>query len=113
MMEIAQFLFTAVGGLATVVGLVFGLGKLLGRHQARERVEAGEVLKLGLELAAIQEKIETLCEHIHELDKADVLSTQKIETLEGQVKALFSQIDKQGEKLEGFFNKMYDLKASR
>lgn len=112
-MEIAQFVFMAIGGLATLVGLVFGLGRVFGRQQARENVEAGEVLKMGLEMAVIQEKLTTLSDDIHELDKADILSTQKLKTLEGQTKILFELLNKQGEKLENFFNKMYDLKVSK
>ena len=111
-MEIAKFVLIAIGGLATVVGLVFGLGRVFGRQQARESVEAGEILKLGLEMAHIQEKINGLVEDIHELDKADMLTTQKLKTLEGQTKVLFELLNKQGEKLEGFFNKMYDLKVA-
>lgn len=112
-MEIAKLVFTVIGGAATVIGLVFGLGRVLGRQQARDKVEAGEVLRLGLEMAHIQEKITSLSEDIHELDKADILSTQKLKTLEGQTRVLFELLNKHGEKLEGFFNRMYDLKASK
>ena len=76
-MEIAKFVLIAIGGLATVVGLVFGLGRVFGRQQARDSVEAGTILKLGLELAVLQEKLTNLSDDIHELDKADILSTQK------------------------------------
>ena len=110
-METAQFVFMAIGGLATVVGLVFGLGRVFGRQRERESVEASEILKLGLELAHTQEKVNSLVEDIHELDKTGLLTTQKLETLQGQVKVLFDKMDKQGEKLEKFFNNMYELKA--
>ena len=68
---------------------------------------------MGLDIAVILDKLNSLVDDIHKLDKADILSTQKLQTLEGQTKVLFELLNKQGEKLENFFNKMYDLKASK
>ena len=117
-MEIVELIFKSIGGLVSVGAFIFTLGKLFGKNETRDKVqevkdkvEAGKVVELSCELAVIRTKLEAMNETLHDLQAAKLLSTQKHDTFEGQLKVLFEMINKQGGKLEDFFNKMYDLKG--
>ncbi len=110
-MEIAEFIFTTVGIIFTIVASIFALGRVFGKHQSDEKVEAAKIIEMAIELAEFRAKLDVLNDTIHELEKADVLSTQKVETLEGQQKVMFKMIDKLGDKIEVFMNKMFEFKG--
>ena len=110
-----EFLIKVIGGMFTVGATVFGYGKVQGariaKRKAAEDAQTKEGLALVARLALIEKKALDFQETLRELEKSDAVSTQKIKTLEGQMKAIFSLIHDQGEKLNDFFNKMYDLKG--
>ena len=110
-METIEFIFKILGGIATLGAFVFAIGKFLGKHQAKEEVDAGKLVELSCELAIYKTKLEEMQDNIHELEKAGLVSTQKIQTLESQQKVMFDMIDKLGLKLEDQFNKLYELKG--
>ena len=117
-MDKIELIFKTIGGLVTVGAFIFTLGKLFGKSEAKDKVqevkdkvEAGKVVELSCELAVMRTKLEAMNETLHDLQAAKLLSTQKHDTYEGQLKVMFEMINKQGEKLEDFFNKMYDLKG--
>ncbi len=110
-------IFTIIGAISTTLVTVYGYGKLAGKQQSKDDVDevkdqlqAEKIIEFGAQLAVYKLKHEELVETVHKLEKEGALSTQKLETLEGQLNATFEAIGDLGRRIEDLFNKTYELK---
>ena len=109
-MSMIESSLTIAGVLFTCAGVVYGWGLWRGKKQVKAEGDAAKLVELAVELGIIKTNISNLSEVVRDLKEADALSTQKIMSLEGSISTLFKLVDKQGEKIEDFFNKIYEIK---
>ena len=121
-MEEIQFIFWIIGGIISVCATIFAFGRFTGKWQSKANVleevqkDVEEIIqKLDNavkpdDFKSVKEILESVLSKIHELEKSQVLSKSKAETIEGQVRQLFKAVEKLGEKLENFMDKILEVR---